>query len=253
VVTALSVTPVKSTRLHAVERVQLEARGARGDRLFHVIDERGRLVNGKRIGELTQVIADYDERAGQLVLSFPDGTSVRGEVQYGETISTRFFSQSETTRELVGPWAEALTAFIGRPLRLTTTGIGVDRGPSGGVSLISRASLQRLTEHAGEESIDARRFRMLVEIDGVGPYAEDEWVGRRVRVGSALVAMHGNVGRCLVTSRDPESGTIDLPTLDLLGSYRGHVDSTEPLPFGIYGEVLEPGVVAVGDPVVVAS
>src|SRR5207247_1560186 len=85
-------------------------------------------------------------------------------------------------------------------------------------------------EHAGEESIDARRFRMLVEIDGVEPHAEDEWVGRRVRVGSALVAMHGNVGRCLVTSRDPQSGTIDLPTLDLLGSYRGHVESTGPPP-----------------------
>jgi MOSC domain-containing protein YiiM len=37
--------------------------------------------------------------------------------------------------------------------------------------------------------------------------------------------------------------------LDVLRSYRGDEDSTEPLPFGIYGEVLEGGVVRLGDSV----
>ncbi len=95
--------------------------------------------------------------------------------------------------------------------------------------------------------VDARRFRMLIEVDGLDAHEEDGWVGRRVRVGSALVAMHGHIGRCLVTSRDPDTGEVDLPTLDLLGQYRREIESTEPLPFGIYGEVLEPGAVRVGD------
>jgi uncharacterized protein YcbX len=251
VVTALSVTPVKSMRLQARERVQLEERGARGNRVFHVIDDRGRLVNGKRIGELMQVIADYDEEAGRLALSFPDGTIAEGEVRYGDTLTTRFFSHTETARELVGPWSEVLSDFVHRPLRLATTNIGVDRGRSGGVSLISRASLRRLAERAQQESVDARRFRMLVEIDGVEPHVEDRWVGHQVRIGATLVAMHGHVGRCLVTSRDPVNGATDLPTLDLLGGYRSDIEATEPLPFGIYGEVLDPGIVAVGDLVVV--
>jgi hypothetical protein len=42
---------------------------------------------------------------------------------------------------------------------------------------------------------------------------------------------------------------VDLPTLDVLGAYRGNAKSTEPLPFGVWGEVLEPGVIALGDPV----
>jgi MOSC domain-containing protein YiiM len=42
---------------------------------------------------------------------------------------------------------------------------------------------------------------------------------------------------------------VDLPTLDILRAYRGDLDTTEPLPFGVYGEVLEGGRVAVGDPV----
>jgi uncharacterized protein YcbX len=55
----------------------------------------------------------------------------------------------------------------------------------------------------------------------------------------------------MVTTRDPESGEVNFPTLKLLASYRRGMESTEPLPFGIYGEVAEPGAVALGDPVAV--
>jgi uncharacterized protein YcbX len=90
---------------------------------------------------------------------------------------------------------------------------------------------------------------MLIEIDGVDAHEEDDWVGQRTRVGEALVAWGGHVGRCLITSRDPDSGRIDLPTLDVLRSYRRDAVTTEPLPFGIYGSVLENGVVRLGDTV----
>jgi hypothetical protein len=88
---------------------------------------------------------------------------------------------------------------------------------------------------------------MLIEIDGVGPHAEDRWVGRTIRIGGAAVRFEGHVGRCLVTSRDPDSGRIDLPTLEILGQYRRDEDTTEPLAFGIYGAVADPGAIRVGD------
>jgi uncharacterized protein YcbX len=78
-------------------------------------------------------------------------------------------------------------------------------------------------------------------------------MGRQVRVGDAVIAVRGNIGRCLVTSLDPETAGVTLPTLELLGDYRREVPSTEPLPFGVYGAVLEPGSVRVGDPVAVES
>ena len=49
----------------------------------------------------------------------------------------------------------------------------------------------------------------------------------------------------------PSPGEVDAPTLKLLGRYRQDVESTEPLPFGIYGRVIEPGFVRVGDAVAV--
>ncbi len=253
VVTTLSTTAVKGTRLREVEQVALDECGARGDRAFYVIDERSRMINGKQSGELQSVVADYLEAEDELTLTFPDGRSVAGQITPGESVRTRFFSRPAEAKLVLGPWAEALSAHIGRPLRLVQTIGGVDRGRRGAASLISRASLARLAQEAGEHSLDARRFRMLIELDGIEPHGEDGWVGLRVQVGAARLKINGHVGRCLITSRDPDTGVIDLPTLDVLGGYRRDLKRTEPLPFGVYGQVLEPGLVRVGDAIELES
>jgi uncharacterized protein YcbX len=248
----LSLTPIKGTRLLDVESVRLERSGAVGNRRFFVIDERDRMVNGKVAGELQQIVARVD--GDELTLELPDGSCVAGPVRAGAQARTRFFSRMREASLIEGPFSGAISGVCGRPLRLVEDRTGaVDRGAAAGVSLMSRASLGRLATQAGVDGVDGRRFRMLIEIDGVEAHAEDGWVGRSARIGGARVRFGGHVGRCLVTSRAPESGEVDLPTLDVLGDYRGHrqVESTEPLPFGIYGAVVTPGEVRVGDPVVV--
>jgi hypothetical protein len=61
----------------------------------------------------------------------------------------------------------------------------IDRAPQGGtVSLVSRASLAARRSQ-GENAIDARRFRMLFEIEGVQAHEEDDWIDREVRLGEA--------------------------------------------------------------------
>ena len=89
---------------------------------------------------------------------------------------------------------------------------------------------------------------MTIGVDGVGPHEEDGWVGRRVRVGTRS-SVRGNVGRCVVTTLEPDRGVRDFDTLGTIAEYRGEVPTTEPLPFGVWCEVVEPGAVAVGDPV----
>jgi uncharacterized protein YcbX len=250
-VAGLAITPVKGTRLRPVSRVSLGPSGVRENRRFYWIDERDRMVNAKTVGELQPVVADYSDADRRLSLTLADGTVVEGEVRVGEPVTTRFFSRVREDRLVVGPWSEAVSASVGRRLRLVEAGHSgaVDRGAGGAVSLISRASLARLASEAGADSMDVRRFRMLIEVDGVPAHAEDQWVGRVARIGGAEVEFGGHVGRCLVTSRDPDSGTVDLPTLDVLQGYRKGIPATEPLPFGIYGRVVSPGTVAVGDAV----
>jgi uncharacterized protein len=248
-VTGLAVTPVKGMRLRAAESVELGELGARGNRAFYVIDEKRRLMNGKGAGSMQAVIPDYDVDAGELTFTFPSGEVVGAHVEYGDEIQTNFFGSIHFAKELVGPWADALSDFMGHPVRLVAAEIGTDRGRAGSVSLMSRASLRQLAAVADSAPVDGRRFRMLIEVEGVQAHAEDDWVRHNVRVGRALIHWHGHVGRCATTTRDPDSGEVTFPTLHVIAAYRKQHRSEEPLPFGIYGEVLEGGRVRVGDDV----
>ena len=84
---------------------------------------------------------------------------------------------------------------------------------------------------------------MLLHLDGCGPHEEDDWLGRHVRIGEAVVRVVELVERCVVTTRDPTTGRRDLDTLALLKRYRGSID------FGVRASVVEPGAVSVGGPV----
>jgi uncharacterized protein YcbX len=250
-VVGLSVTPVKGLRIARRGWVRLERDGIPGDRRFYVLDDRGRMVNGKHHGALNEVCAELDENGATLTLGFPSGQTVEGPVQPGAELLAMYRSDPRPVRVLDGPFADALSRHVGEPLRLVVPADGspaVDRGQAGAVTLMAIESLRELDALAGAE-LDPRRFRMSIEIEGAGSFAEDGWLGRELRVGEATIRLRGHVGRCIVTSRDPETGAVDVPTLDLLRELRADVETTEPLALGVWGEVLVPGDVRVGDAV----
>ena len=203
----IAIAPVKAMALVQLERAVLERTGIRGDRAFAVIDAQARRVGGKRIGPLALIRPDHDPESGRLALRFPDGVVVDGVVELDGPIDA-MFSNVRSVRPVIGPWSAAISAWAGQALRLvalTDPGNGLDRGPS--ATLLSTAALASLAEAGGEDRpLDGRRFRMTFGIDGVEAYAEDDWVGREVRVGGAVVRPVGNVGRCAVTTQDPDTG-----------------------------------------------
>lgn len=248
----ITIAPVKALALVRLDEVELEPFGVRENRRFYLVDENGRMINGKVIGPLVRIVPDYDEAVGRLALHMPDGDVVSGQVEVGRTLTTSFFGRPVAGRPVDGPWSEALSEIAGRTLRLVRTeepGHGADRGSRAGVSLVGTASLGALAGAAGVDEVDGRRFRMLFGVDGFPAHAEDAWIDRLVRIGDAVVRPRGNVGRCAVTTQNPETGVPDLDTLRALGQYRGDVETSEPLPFGIWGEIVEPGRVRVDDPV----
>jgi len=248
----LSVAPVKSMRLTSVEAIELDTTGVRGDRRFYLVDDDGGLVNAKRAPRLLAVQAAAEN--GRLRLRLPDDTTIEANVQLGEErLETNFYGRPVVGRVVEGPWEEALSELAGRRVRLVRTereGDGVDRGRVAGATLVSNGSLEALRAAAGAtEPVDGRRFRMTIGVDGVAAHTEDGWIGERVRVGGAVVAVRAHVGRCAVTTRDPDTGIRDLDTLGVIAEYRAHVETREPLPFGVWCQVLQPGRVAVGDAV----
>ena len=246
----ISVSPVKGLALGQLEECELTEAGVAGDRRFFLVDEDNRLVNSKGLGMLQQIVPSYDEETELLTLAFPDGRALSHHVSVDGALDARFWSVSVPARVVEGPWSEALSDFTGRELRLVRADTpATDRRRSGAATLLGTGSLRAMARLLGVQEVDGRRFRMNFGVDGLAEHEEDEWLGQRVRLGEAVVVPVGNVGRCAVTTQNPDTGAPDLDTLKALATYRLGTETTEPLPFGIHAAVANPGRVSVGDPV----
>jgi len=254
-VVRISIAPVKALQIVHPDEIELTRTGVAGDRRFWLLGVDGKLANGKRFPKLMAVRPEWDEATRHLALTFPDGRRLEGVVEPGEPVETELYGVPHPSRSVAGPWEEALSELAGEPLTLLWSERGaVDRGADRGgwASIVSRASIEQLGAEAGApEPPDGRQFRMLFEIDGVEAHEEDGWIGGRVRVGEAVLAPLGDVGRCVVTTRSADTGEFVFDTLRTLAAYRRE-GVAEPLPFGVYCDVVEAGRVALGDPVVPA-
>lgn len=246
----IHVAPVKGMAVVAPQEVDLGLLGVPFDRSFALIDDTRRVVNGKRWGALCAIAASFEPELDILTMTFGDGDRISARVRVAEGVTALVHGRPAEARIVPGPWDRVLPARFGLPLRLVkfdSPPDGLDRGGrQGTVTLVSQASVDEFSRVAGQV-VDPRRFRMLLGIDGALPFEEDGWLGRRVRVGQALISPVDLVGRCAVTTFNPTDGGRDLDTLRILKDWRPGCGSTERLPFGVWGSVLEPGVVRMGD------
>ena len=245
-VSRLRSSPVKGLAQDDVEALTLLPDGIRGDRRFVCADERLRRLYTADLGPLARARAAWDEAAGLLAVTLPDGLVVQATVELAPTAVElgSAFGRPMPAHEVRGPLAGALSAAAGRPLRLFQVPVGF--GSPGPVTLLGDGSVERLAAELGVPELDARRFKMSVELAGLAPHAEDGWGGAVVRLGDAEVLVGGPVPRCVVTTRDPDTLARDHDTLRALLRYRGPLETGEP-PFGVYATVVRPGVVRLGD------
>ena len=223
------------------------------NRRFYLVDTAGDRVGALEFGKLLSIDAEFDAADDRLTLRLPSGDVVEGRRRARRSPHHELLRAARYRRIYgLGPWSEALSGVAGRPLRIDRTdepGVGVDR-EDGTVSLVSEASLAELALQAGHEgSVDGRRFRMLVGVTGCRAHEEDEWIGRDVQVGEAVVRSDRD-GRAL-RDHDPEPG-------NRRAGLR-HPQGDQGLPRAEPGDdgarlrrlrdVVRPGHVRVGDPV----
>jgi len=113
------------------------------------------------------------------------------------------------------------------------------------ISLISTQTVEGLGTLVGED-LDVRRFRpnLIVDASGNEPYPEDQWVGSVLRIGTLTLRLDKRDGRCAVVNVDPASGERDPAVLRAIARERSTCA-------GVYGSIVEPGRVTLGDVVTI--
>lgn len=113
------------------------------------------------------------------------------------------------------------------------------------LSVITDQTIFELGRTVGAQ-LDARRFRpnILVEAADSTPFMEDDWVGCVIRIGGLRMRIDKRDGRCVVITIDPVTTERNPAILRALaGDRRGCL--------GVYGSTVEPGRVALNDPVLI--
>jgi hypothetical protein len=245
-VTGFNLTPVKSTALHRPERIELRPDGAVGDRRFLFARMTGERLSGISKAALMPIRAQHDATREHLRLELGDRTVEGSALGRGDAIAVHLFDRDVPAR----PVDSAFDAFIrdvvdDDTLALFRVDIPEYSGGTHRASLVSRASVTDIGARLGDDGLDPRRFRMLIEIDGLDPYGEDTWEGRRVRAGGAIIRVGARMPRCVMTTLHPDTGAQDAPVLTTLVRYRTDEDG-KPI-VGVYGDVEVPGWITVGE------
>jgi uncharacterized protein YcbX len=222
--------PVKSLLGERLDSVAVTADGLVGDRQFALFDvETGLGLTARRVPQLLFASARWrDDGTVEIVL--PDGSTARDD--------------------------EALSTWIGREVTLQHAGRDGARryenpddieaaapnwstftGASGAFHDASAARVSLVTS-ATLGTWNGRRFRTNVYLDGEG---EDEAVGHRATLGTAVLDVGMHISRCVMITR-PQAGGVerDLPLLRTIATERGGRLS-------VGATVVHPGTVAVGD------
>ncbi len=201
--TRIRIYPIKSLDGLDLDRVSLRGLGGLvGDREYRIVDELGRVMNGKRAGEtIIRIRARFGSKGRVVNLEKEDSDG-------------RFWLPDDLSE--LGFWLGTPFGEAVRVERNTTTGFPDDTDASG-PTIISRATLLAAASwFLWDEEEARRRFRANLEVDGVPAFWEDGLFGekgeqRTVKIGDAVIEAVNPCARCTVPSRDSDTGRIEDP------------------------------------------
>lgn len=193
---------MKSLDGTAVDAARLVGPGAlEGDRSYAVCDPDGEPVTGKRDAAVHRIRASHDLARGELTVH------EQGAPEAAETFSL------DAERGALNAWLSA-ALDRDRPVSLVRDldGGHPDDTTAHGPTLVSTGTLRRVAAWTDRPVHEVRRrFRANVEVGGVPPFWEDGLYGPgetpgRLVVGDTELTVAGPCRRCVVPTRDPDTG-----------------------------------------------
>lgn len=200
-VSRITLYPLKSLDGIDVPQAEVLPSGAlEFDRRWSMIDGQGHFVNAKRTPRIHELSTDFDLVHRQITIG------IRGHA------IANTFSLTHQTAELCH-W---LSDFFGFEIQLTENAdVGQpDDLQAPGPTIISTASLQEVASWFDWPIAQTRRrFRANIELTASAPFWEDRLFGPqdkpiRFRVGPVAFEGSNPCARCVVPSRDPDTGLV---------------------------------------------
>ena len=258
-VAALGLSPLKGGTPHHPDTVELADHGPVGDRRFCCVDPVARRVlrtveNPALMALRARVETDPGGGPDVLTVDVPGTGRLAAPVAAADSLRADYWGRRPRLSVLSGPWADALSTHLGREVVLAEAAPR-DVVYAGGVTVVTTSSLREVARRSGLGTDDARllqdaerwRANLVVDSGDARAFMEDDWVGGRLRVGGAVLAVRAGVPRCAVVRLVPGSGARE--SWDPLGLLTADRLREREVVFGVDAEVLTPGTVAVGDPV----
>lgn len=190
---------------------------------------------------LAALQCDYDNQTGNLTIKHQDVLLLQSEThsQAGRNLISAFFTGYLAS---LNP-TETARHPQKTPLYLVGNSNGETRYPDREpvhISLVSQATLDSISE-AVNYPADVRRFRPNFVIQGVSAWEEFNWIGKKIQLGNATIAITARIGRCVNIEVNPQTGQRDIPLFSLLPQKFGHAQT------GVLATVISDGSVSVGD------
>jgi uncharacterized protein YcbX len=127
---------------------------------------------------------------------------------------------------------------MGTPVRVTEEET-IPHQDMGAVSIIGTATLRWCAQRWGIAA-DPRRLRVNLVFDCDEPFAEEAWIGRHLRAGTAGLRVTEKIPRCRMIDVAQDGAAPD-------GRWLAPLASERDLCLAVYAEVVMPGLIAVGD------
>lgn len=268
--------PIKSFQGESLERTTLSESGIYADRVFALRSaETGKILSGKhaRLGErilefdcwfveepvegqpLPAIGARIDGRDLPLAEAavFVASCSEACSTALGHPVELVAAGANTEIYETFWPEIEDLPiagATIDFPLPLAEQGSFADLEP---IHLLTTASLRLLASLVPDSEINVSRFRPSFVIDTglTTGFVENDWVGRKAKLGEASLEFGAASPRCIMTTRAQAGLPRDPSVLRALVQENRHEFMGLMMPcLGLYAKVTRPGAVGVGDALV---
>ncbi|WP_455373818.1 MOSC domain-containing protein [Limibacillus halophilus] len=236
--------PVKSLNGELLESISVEAdKRLPEDRRFAIVKGGGSVEPGVTAWASKRSFFNLmsDEKLATLRVSFnPDDGMMT--LERGGRQVARGQATEPLGRMLIDQFLGAFLAGEGAsPKLVESAGAAFTDVEPPFISLINLASVADLGRVLGQEA-DPRRFRGNLLLEGLKPWEERDWVGKRFSCGEVELEVVEPINRCAATEVDPDKGIRDLPVLKSLSRGFAHLE------MGVYALITKGGRLKAGAP-----